>query len=153
MGRRGPLPMPQHLRVLRGDTSGRTTARSLTLRPGAPKPPTTLKGEALAEWKRIVPILQAKAVLSPADRAILTMYCDAWAVARMLRKMLEDEGFILTDRDGTLRKHPAWQEYREAMTLATQLGKELLITPATRLRTSLPEPNDDEQTAAAALLD
>lgn len=153
MGRRGPLPMSQGLRLLRGDQSGRTTGRTLKLKPGTPAPPTVLKGEALAEWKRIVPVLEEKAVLSKADRGILTLYCEAWAISREARKALEKGLTTEGGSDRGVRRHPMYTIWRESTALAAQLAKELLITPATRLRTSLPEPNDDEQTAAAALLD
>ena len=44
-----------------------------------PEPPDFLSEEALAEWNRITPELYANGLITNLDRALLAMYCQAWA--------------------------------------------------------------------------
>lgn len=45
---------------------------------GTPDCPAWLKGEARAEWFRVIPQLQAMKVLSVADKAVIVGYCQQW---------------------------------------------------------------------------
>ena len=46
--------------------------------PGAPKMPRGLKGEARAEWKRMVARLSETRTLTTVDGPLLEQYCRLW---------------------------------------------------------------------------
>ncbi len=82
MGKRGPLPQASNVRQLRGNPGKRRpkmTAQALAVRE-APAPPAWIRGEALAEWKRITPELKRLQIITQLDRAMLTVYCSSWAI-------------------------------------------------------------------------
>lgn len=149
MGKRGPHAMPDNVRALRGTHPERsqeaTGRKTVKLPPAAPSPPESLKGEGLREWKRIVPDLDQRGLLAKVDRAVLVEYCTAWANSRDAQAILEQEGLIVEDGDGDFRKNPAWQIWREATALTAALAKELLITPSSRLRATMPEAGDGQE--------
>jgi P27 family predicted phage terminase small subunit len=146
--------MPDNVRALRGTHLERKAAPTLDLPKGTPHPPASLKGEGLAEWKRIVPLLESKGILSPADRAVITLYCQAWARACEADRRLLDEGLVIVGgSDRGERAHPAYATWRQSASLAAQLAKELMMTPAVRLRTTVPEASDADKGKQAALLD
>ena len=85
MGARGPAPTPKAVLEKRGSWLARNRPDDLTVAPGVPQPPKRLKGEALAEWRRITAILGTKNVLGgDLDRAGLVAMCDAWGLYEAL---------------------------------------------------------------------
>jgi P27 family predicted phage terminase small subunit len=141
MGKRGPLPAADQNVV-----SIRTKRPPLIAPPfvvAEPAPPSWLKQEAKAEWRRVVPELLRLKLLAQLDRAVLASYCQAWAFAQQARVRLEREG-LTGMRDGQPTKHPCWQEWREATALTVTLGKQLGLTPDARLRAAKPEAPDDD---------
>ncbi len=146
MGARGPVPMSPSLRALRGNPGKRRLDDRPRPARAAPEPPTWLSAEAKAEWRRIVPHLERLGVVGPLDRAILAMYCDSWSrwvQAAHLVSELVVEGRTSGARNAPV-KHPCWQVLRDSASLCLTLGKELGLSPATRMRMSLhdPEPED-----------
>lgn len=147
MGQRGPLPAPDNLRLLRGkEPSKAPPTVSKRLPPGRPSPPSWLDREAKAEWNRVVPALDELGVLAKVDRAIVATYCTAWSFERQAKAKLDEEG--LTRVGGLTHppaKNPAWQIWREAAAMVTTVGAQLLLTPTSRLRATMPEAaNADE---------
>lgn len=148
MGARGPAPLPDNVRQLRGNPGGRPAPSRLKLPPRAPTPPTWFDAEAKAEWKRVVPQLDRMGVLATVDRAILSAYCETWSVYVKARRELRKKGLIVDDR-----KNPLWQIFRESGTQLRELAKELYLTPTARLRSDISEgapsgstgPADDEE--------
>lgn len=141
--------MPDNVRELRGNPGKRKSPPLPKHVPGIPNPPAFVKGEALAEWKRVTPELNRLGYLALIDRAALTLYCRWWARFVDLDKLLEAEGSIIPGsgkgREEVV-KHPAWQQYREAAEKVKDFGKELGLTPNARLRMKQPEESDgDEQ--------
>lgn len=138
MGKRGPLPMPDNVRALRGVAKRKSDPAPVKLAPAAPNPPASLKGEALAEWKRIVPELDERGLLAKVDRALLVEYCCSWALSRRAHAELEASGLVVKGQKSNDVRSPLWQMWRESTTLTAALAKELLITPSSRLRASMP---------------
>lgn len=111
---------------------------------GAPNPPTWLKGEARAEWKRIVPKLEH--ALATIDRAGLVMLCEAWADYVTLSAQLAAAPQPAEGADAeTWAAHATWLRglggerngaYQRWVTLAQRFG----LTPADRARVKLPAP-------------
>ena len=147
MGQRGPLRVvtdAEAERTGRKKRGGGRTAATV-FAPRAPSPPTWLDREAKAEWGRIVPELDSKGLLAAVDRAMLATYCDTWSRWVDASKVLRSEGLLAAGQKGEDRKHPAMQVYRDLATQLAALAKELLLTPNVRLRSSLPEANNDEK--------
>ena len=158
MGKRGPLPKAAlaPVREIRGNPGKRAAKEVARLRPAPPQMPPDLERDerAAAEWRLIVPQLDERGFLSKVDAAVLAAYCRAVSVAEQAYESLRAGGLTSPDRDGADRKSPSWQIWREATTLVAMLGKELLVTPASRLRTTLPEGHGGgDDTEAGALFD
>lgn len=148
MGARGPLKLVATANPARGDTSkGKRSAAdkrgTAKAPPGAPDPPAVIKGEALREWKRVVPVLDGMGVLSSLDRGLLVTYCQTWARWCELDKQLTNDGMTHTDEKGTVRKHPAWTMARECTNTLATLATQLALTPAARLRLPAPSSGGD----------
>jgi P27 family predicted phage terminase small subunit len=114
--------------------------------PGKPTPPEAVKAdaEALAEWKRICPLLDEMRILSKASRAAIAMYVVAWSNVHALAvKVAADkraavdagqlaaDGLLITRPSGIVRPSAAMQALAEAMaTCASRLG-DLGLSPST----------------------
>jgi P27 family predicted phage terminase small subunit len=150
MGARGPIGQSDNVRFLRGNPGKRRGGRkSVKAAPGAPAPPTWLSVEAKAEWRRVVPELDAMGVLARVDRAVLTLYCDAWARFVAVSRLLDRAELVRRER-GHEAKTPLWQVYRDASGLVAQLAKDIGASPAGRLRMALP-PREEEDEGAGIL--
>jgi P27 family predicted phage terminase small subunit len=130
----------------RGNPGKRQSKRSLAdqTKPGTPKPPARVKGEALAEWKRIVPELAASGRLAMVDRALLTLFCRTWARWCELDTLLTQpvvKGYRNADR-----KHPAWPMYRELGRDLAAYAKELGLSWNGRARATV---DDDDEEASS----
>jgi len=81
MGKRGPTPMPPHLRLLRGDA--RPSRAKPTIEPTIPdtipEPPSWLPEQACAEWRAVAGELHRCGLLSTLDTAAFGAYCCAVA--------------------------------------------------------------------------
>lgn len=85
----GPPPTPTALKALRGNPGKRPIPEGEPM-PSAstPRPPADLDGEALAEWKRVVPELESLGLVTVLDRAYLVAYCEAWSTFCLARRAL-----------------------------------------------------------------
>ncbi len=136
----GPPPTSKADKNRRGSWRGRYSPDDLNLRRIAPKPPTNLGREALAEWRRIVKLLEPAGALTEADRMALTMLCELWAEDRALGKHLAALPSVGTD--DWKRVHSCRQDTRKKlMDLFARFG----LTPADRPRVKVPPA---ERTAA-----
>lgn len=77
----GRPPKPTKLHLLQGTYEPSRHADRNEPEPSGPLPgpPAFLKGEARAEWKRVVAAMGATGVYTAADRALLTVHCQMWA--------------------------------------------------------------------------
>lgn len=152
MGLRGPLPAADNVRHLRGTPDRRANpGKPLKAAPKRPNPPTWLGREAKAEWRRIVPELDKLGILAVVDRAVIATYCDAWQRWTEARQLIDDNGLAVLNPERGWVKNPVWQVYRDAAATLQSLAKELGVSPATRLRMTLPEQDADDD--GAGLLD
>lgn len=132
------MPAPDNVRQLRGSrplmNPDGTRAKRLVLAPKAPAPPPGLSPRAATEWRRVASELGRAGVLAEVDRGVLTAYCQAWGHMMDAAARLKKSGVVLVDRNGDVRKNPAWQIWREAQNAMIAAGRELYITPVSRLR-------------------
>jgi len=76
---KGRKPIPNTLKLLRGNPGRRPIVPSPDPAPGIPEAPEIVAGEARVEWDRMVPLLAPIGLLTPVERAGLTAYCLAWS--------------------------------------------------------------------------
>jgi P27 family predicted phage terminase small subunit len=140
----GPPPTPSKLVELKGNPSKKklSGAEPEPTR-GAPRPPADLKGEALAEWGRIVPELDKLGLLTKVDRAYLVAYCEAWAAFNEARAALSEYGALVAGRDGGMVKNPAAQVMRDAADMMLKFGSRFGLSPSDRTRLSVPSQVED----------
>ncbi|MGE3247962.1 MAG: phage terminase small subunit P27 family [Beijerinckiaceae bacterium] len=106
-------------------------------------PPEWLPKEARSEWRRVLPILVDRGVLSEADLATFANYCAAVGLTIRAQKQLDAEGLTFDSPTGR-KRHPAAGIVNEAMTQARQLAAELGLTPVSRARPAIREGSKDE---------
>lgn len=140
----GPPPTPSRLTELKGNPSKKKlTGSEPEPARGAPRPPADLKGEALAEWGRIVPELDRLGLLTKVDRAYLVAYCEAWSAFNSAREALAEYGPLVAGRDGGLVKNPAAQVMRDAADMMLKFGSRFGLSPSDRTRLSVPSAAED----------
>jgi P27 family predicted phage terminase small subunit len=146
MGERGPLPLP----YARRRNTRRGGGRRVDVQ--APEMPAGLSDEAEAEWQRIVPELEAMGLLTTVDRGVLIRYCQAWADWVTANEKLAASGMLIRGRRDALVRNPLWLLRNDAEAVLSDLGKQLGLTPAARLRQDIkhdmPEEEDDTQAVA-----
>lgn len=101
---------------------------------GAPSAPGWLSKEAKAEWRRVMPGLVQRRILTRADLGSLENYCIAMGRVRQLEVTLQ------------LEFDPAlFRAQDKAMTTGRQLAAELGLTPVSRSRPAVRESSDDSE--------
>lgn len=106
----------------------------------APAPPAWLSAKAKAEWRRVMPILVDREILTDADLGSLENYCLAQARVRDAERMLART----TDPDAWLKLLRAQDK---AMATARQLAAELGLTPVSRSRPGIREEEEGDDDA------
>jgi P27 family predicted phage terminase small subunit len=148
MGERGPLPVPY---ARRRNKRGNRGKRIDVCRP---EMPDSLSAEARAEWERVVPEIEAMGLLATVDRAALIRYCRAWQDWWEIDEKLRASGVLIRGRRDGLVRNPLWLLRSDAEAILSDLGKQLGLTPAARLRAGVEheqeEPEDSVAPAAIA---
>ena len=112
------------------------------------QPPSWMARDAKAEWRRVMPILRKRRILTEADLGSLENYCVAIGQVRECDRILQGEGLVVSTDKGP-RKHPAVAIQSDAMTRARLLAAELGLTPVCRSRPTVkPEDEHDEDDLA-----
>ena len=105
-----------------------------------PRAPAWLSKEAKAEWRRIMPLLVERKILTEADMGSVESYCVATGRIRQIEHLIGTSGTV----------EPAlFRMQDKAMQTQRQLAAELGLTPVSRSRPAMREDADD----ADALLD
>lgn len=73
----------------------------------APAVPKWLSADAKREWKRILPDLIERRILTDADLGSLENYCIAIGQVREMERILQTEGHVYGAESGLLKRHPA----------------------------------------------
>jgi P27 family predicted phage terminase small subunit len=107
---------------------------------GRPPLPQKLKGEALAEWDRMVDRLEASKTLSVVDDAVLYRYCQLHARAeRLERQIARLKSAFYVDHVGNPKVHPAFAQLRSYDQALRGYLVEFGMTPAARSRVKVPD--------------
>lgn len=108
-----------------------------------PTPPKDMTGEAKKEWRRVMPVLVERRVLSGADIAAVERYCEATGDISIARAAIALDGAYVPNRLGELKRHPAFATLRESTAEARRWAAELGLTPASRSRAGAHEDDED----------
>jgi len=99
----------------------------------APVAPNWLSVEAKKEWRRVVPVLIERRILTTGDLGSLENYCTAIGQIREMEAVLQKQGHVI-EIDGNPKRNPAVGIQADAMTRARLLAAELGLTPVSRSR-------------------
>lgn len=144
MGKRGPAKTSNKILKMRGSPLAKGRKGEPKPAAGVPKPPKWLKGEALKEWKRVVPELAAIGLLAFVDQAALAAMCQAWADYLRNKAVVDAEGDVVTNNKGMKMKHPAVNVMEGAFNRWQRLMKEFGLTPAARANMAIEKKNPEE---------
>lgn len=124
----------------RGTAKSTTAADAPDPPKGRPPTPKTLKGEALAEWDRMVDRLEVSKTLSIVDDAVLYRYCQLHARAERLERQIATlRSPFYTDAFGNPRVHPGFAQLRAHDQALRGYLVEFGMTPAARSRVKVPD--------------
>lgn len=108
-----------------------------------PLAPAWMSKDAKAEWRRVMPILVERRILTTADLGSMENYCIAIGTVREMERIIQAQGFTYVTK-GTIKRHPAVPIQAEAMGRARLLAAELGLTPVSRSRPSIRDEDDDD---------
>lgn len=158
---RGRKPKPTKIKQMEGNPGHRhlpvdepepTAMTELDLRP-----PDHLDRIGRNLWKRTIRAMPA-GVITKADRAVLELYCDAYAQWRHVRKLLSDitaarvrdgydgilrSGGVELTPNGLFQTSPLVTQMRQWSAMTVKLAAELGLTPAARPRLGI-DPAEKE---------
>ncbi len=111
-----------------------------------PKMPRSLKGEARAEWNRVVPELEEIGMLASIDRGVLIRYCTAWADWCECEELLQKSGKLIRGQKNNLVRNPLLMVRSDMEATLSDLGKQLGLSPGARLRAGVihERPKEEE---------
>jgi len=98
-----------------------------------PKPPAWLSKYAKAEWKRVMPELTKRRILTAADIGSVECYCTAIGRVREIEKLL-----------GAGIDPKLFRMQDQSIKTARQLAAELGLTPVSRSRPSIRDDDGNE---------
>ncbi len=154
---RGRKPKPTKLKILAGTRPARINHAEPVPAPTRPEIPEHLDALARGEWERLCPILERMGVLTEADGAALTVYCDCyskWLRARgevakrgmliEVTRTIESKRGATIETTGQVKANPAVMIEIQMARLMKELLIEFGLTPSarSRIKTNDPGPRD-----------
>ena len=139
MPRPGPVPLPTHLKVLKGVRADRVNTAEPKPARVPPACPTWLSNETKREWRRVTKQLATMDLLYAADLDIIVAYAQAVVTYRQATKLVEEQGLLVPGRRDDFVTNPAVRIQRDSAQLIRQLAGELGLTPSSRSRLSVQE--------------
>lgn len=146
MGRR---PKPTAKRKLEGSALPYSD-REPVLPPADPTPPEELAADAvaIAEWNRLLPLLQQAHVVSAGDRGSLLALCQQWSRYLAANAAIGGSGMVVRSPSGYPMPNPYIAIANRSLAMCVKLWIELGLTPSARTRIATdagglgPLPND-----------
>jgi P27 family predicted phage terminase small subunit len=125
----------------RGTAPTSTSADAPDPPTGRPATPKTLKGDALAEWTRMVRRLELAKTLSVVDDGVLYRYCQLHARAERLEGQIAKlRSAFYRDHLNNPKVHPAFAQLRAYDQALRGYLVEFGMTPAARSRVKVTAP-------------
>lgn len=107
-----------------------------------PAAPSWLSKDAKAEWRRVMPAMVSRRILTVADLASFENYCVAVGTVREMERTVQAHGYTFETDGGAIKRHPAVAIQSDAMTRARLLAAELGLTPVSRSRPAIRDDDD-----------
>ena len=153
---KGRKAVPKNLQKLRGNPRKRKldAPGDPEFETAIPEPPPTLTGSALIEWERITQELAAKQLITHVDRAILALYCQAYADWNHHVEALKSEDDFLSTDKGYKYQNPRIGLINTLGDKVAKYAAELGITPVARNKVKMIAKKNEktkEQTLAEKL--
>jgi P27 family predicted phage terminase small subunit len=133
-----------------------------TVMQGRPKRPSSLTPDARREWNRLVPQLEARGSITPADGPALLLHCEIWARWLNCQKQLQKDGVVITttffsksgEERTALKQHPALKIAQDCERSLRQSLHSFGMTPQSRERVTPaaepPKPAPEHSGVSAA---
>ena len=133
---RGPAPKPTVLKQLAGNPGKRPlNGAEPQYAAELPSAPRHLSAAAQREWRRVGKYLVAAGVMTAVDRAVLALYCQAYARWVEAEKQLAKPEALTDTTPNGMTVMSAWLTIaNKAMDQVKRYGAELGLTPASRTR-------------------
>ena len=142
MGRRGPKPTPNHLKVVRGDKESRLNREEPIPSDIAPViAPASISDGGREVWDRLAPDLVDKKMLTSWDVDTFVVFCEAVATYHDCRALMGRE-YTAQGAAGGVIKSPYWQIMRDCSAVMAQYSSRFGMTPGDRA--SLKAGADDD---------
>jgi P27 family predicted phage terminase small subunit len=153
MGKRGPIPKTDEQEILEGNPSKRPLrGKSPEPRQVRPTCPSWLSPEAKQEWKRLAPEMVRLGLLTKIDRSLFAGYCSSCAWWRRAQEVLTTQGSVYVSTKGKIEPRPEVAIAKVAAEQMRSLASEFGLTPVSRARMRLPNPEPEELDPMEALL-
>ncbi|MCT3031212.1 phage terminase small subunit P27 family [Pediococcus parvulus] len=108
------------------------------------EPPQGMKREAVEEWNRIVPLLAENTPVSELDRALIEVYCNAFAQYKLCEQEVNHDGVVVTSTTGTKVRNPYIMEEHEAIKTIKMTATELGLSVNARAKLELNRAKSDK---------
>ena len=102
-------------------------------------------------WRDLAPVLDRIGVLKDTDLAALELLCDHYGFAVAAGEALREQGLVIYDDKGQMKKSPYVQIFRENAVAFRLMAGEFGLTPSSRAR--LDVGVEEEQSLAEVLFD
>ncbi len=138
MAKRGRRPDPPELKVLKANAKAVAVGPWAAIREaGGPEKPETVADDKVASrlWDDLTGTLSDRRILASSDVCILTCLCTAYSRMVNARRIIQQEGFTITNAEsGATKAHPMLGvesgAAREVASYCASLG----LTPSDRAR-------------------
>lgn len=147
------MPQPAKLRILKGNGKDRDQAHEKVRRqpqdvPFLPDAPAHLPELAREQWDHVAAGLRRMEIAGPVDMGVLESFCMAYQRMRDAEANIDDIGLWVPGAAGQMVANPMLNAAAKARSQIGSLGAHLGLTPASRLRMTLPEKEADDGEAA-----
>lgn len=140
MGRR---PLPNWKKELSGSRRFNAAAPA----PGAPAdlsvPRGLLTPTAKRFWNDNLPQLVEMGIVTEADLPAFTLMAQSWGFAQEAAGLVR-KGLLIPDKKGSVKRNPAWMEWRDAATMFMRIASTFGLTPDTRSRLNITPIDEGE---------
>ena len=97
-------------------------------------PKRMVDGIALETWQLAAPLLRDAKILTEGDKKCLEGYCYAYANMIRAQQDIEDNGLVLTQKNGREIRNPASACWKDSMAEMRYYSQQLGLDPASRGR-------------------
>lgn len=144
---RGRKPKPTAVKTLQGETrKERLNAREPRPKSAVKKPRGMSRG-GRRFWDDHAPELERLSILTGVDTPALRLAAEHYALAVQAAKELHETGLTVDGADGTPKKNPVAQVFKDNALAFKSFAVEFGMTPSSRTRLKMPE--DAEQLTLA----